>query len=362
MTTETTALTVQARAAVALGSSVAETQLIELAGKSKAITAITNADGRKECHTAAMTAKEARINVEKAGKAAREDATLFSKAVIAEEKRLVDLIEPEEKRLIGIRDEYDTKVEAEKAAKAEAERQRVAAIREKIELIRRGVSNAAMLDAAGARLVLDMTGEIEIDDSYGEFFGDACEAKSETVAKLIDLVAAKTAAEVEALRVKAEQEAEALRIAAEREELARLRAEQDARTAAAAKEIADEAAHQKALRDAEEARLANLRRIEEERIQAQRDELAKQQKALDDQRQKQARDQAESAMPVPAVTPALTAPVGNVQPMIGDILPITNAAPPLRAEIDSALDQMDERELAMVLHYIGRIHAQRVAA
>ena len=58
MTTETTALTVQDRAALALESSTAETYLTELAVKSKAITAITNKDGRTECHAAAMTAKK----------------------------------------------------------------------------------------------------------------------------------------------------------------------------------------------------------------------------------------------------------------------------------------------------------------
>ena len=46
MTTENTALTVQARAALALESSTAETYLTELAVKSKAITAITNKDDR----------------------------------------------------------------------------------------------------------------------------------------------------------------------------------------------------------------------------------------------------------------------------------------------------------------------------
>ena len=72
---------------VALGSSKAEIDLVELASKSKTIVAITNKDGRTECHAAAMTAKDARVSIEKAGKAAREDATAFSKAVIAEERR-----------------------------------------------------------------------------------------------------------------------------------------------------------------------------------------------------------------------------------------------------------------------------------
>ncbi len=68
MTTENTALTVQARAALALESSTAETYLTELAVKSKAITAITNKDGRTECHAAAMTANmSARSNSQPVG-------------------------------------------------------------------------------------------------------------------------------------------------------------------------------------------------------------------------------------------------------------------------------------------------------
>ena len=49
MTTETTALAVQARAAIALGSSKAETELVELAAKSKSITDITNKDNSTNC-------------------------------------------------------------------------------------------------------------------------------------------------------------------------------------------------------------------------------------------------------------------------------------------------------------------------
>lgn len=122
MTTETTAVTVIERAAVALGSSKAETELTALAAKSKDITAITNNAGREECHAAAMTAKQARIAIEKTAKAAREDATAFSRAVIAEGSRLVALIEPEESRLIALRDEWDEKIAAEKAARAALER------------------------------------------------------------------------------------------------------------------------------------------------------------------------------------------------------------------------------------------------
>ena len=236
MTTENTALTVQARAALALESSTAETYLTELAVKSKAITAITNKDGRTECHAAAMTAKEARVSIEKAGKSAREDATAFSKAVISEEARLVALIKPEETRLIELRDEWDAKVKAEKEAAEALERQRIEAIKARIAEFGAMVTDAAMLEAHGADQELEVALAVEINDSFGEFYGDAVEAKATAVAKLREIVAAKTAAEATAARIKSEQEAEAARLAeeakrlaAEREELARLRAEAEAR-------------------------------------------------------------------------------------------------------------------------------------
>ena len=266
----TTTLTVQARAAVALGSSKAEAELIELAGKSKAIVIITNKDGRSECHAAAMTAKEARINIEKAGKSAREDATAFSKAVISEEARLVALIKPEETRLIELRDEWDAKVKAEKEAAEALERQRIAHIKEQIAEFSGLVTDAAMHDAIGAQLVLDTALTIKINGSFGEFYGDAVEAKAAAVAKLREMVAVKTAAEATAARIKAEQEAEAARLAEEAKRLAAERAEMD--------------------RIAAEQRAIEAKRQAEERIKldAERAELDKQRKEIADAKAEQA--------------------------------------------------------------------------
>ena len=63
------------------------------------MAAPTNRAGRDQCHAAAMAALKARTAVVNAAKSARADATAFSRAVIAEEARLVALIEPEEIRL-----------------------------------------------------------------------------------------------------------------------------------------------------------------------------------------------------------------------------------------------------------------------
>lgn len=260
MTTEITALTVQARAAVALGSSKAEAELIELAGKSKSIVTITNKDGRAECHQAAMTAKEARINVEKAGKSAREDATAFSKAVISEEARLVALIKPEETRLIELRDGWDAKVKADKEAAEEIERQRVAGIKNRIDAIKQAPMHASLLDSKNAQIHLDITGQVEIDDSFGEFYGDAVEAKAGAVAKLREIVAAKVEAEATAARIKAEQEAEAVRLATERERMAAERAELDRQQAEQRAAEEKRQAEERARLDAERAELNRQRR------------------------------------------------------------------------------------------------------
>lgn len=270
MTTENTAMTIQQRVSVALESSVAEKYLAELASKSKSIVAITNDGGRNECHRAAMVAKEARINIEKAGKSAREDATAFSKAVISEEARLVALIKPEENRLLAIRDDWDAKVKAEKEAAEELERQRIAGIKAKIAEFSAMVADAVMLEAHGAEQELEVALAVEIDDSYGEFYGDAVEAKAAAVAKLREIVATKTAAEALAAKIKAEQEAESARLAAEAQRLAAERAEMDRQR----KEIADAkaeqdriAAAQAAAAQAEANRLAaeEIRKIDEQR-------------------------------------------------------------------------------------------------
>ena len=131
-----TALTVQERAAVALGAAAHEAKLIEMAKQSTEIVAITNPASYQQAHGARMALKTARVSIEKTGKAAREDATAFSKAIIAEEKRLIGIIEPEETRLQELQANHDAKAEAEKQAKIKAEEERMARVQAAIEDIR----------------------------------------------------------------------------------------------------------------------------------------------------------------------------------------------------------------------------------
>lgn len=81
--------------------------------KSKGIIAIDLLDDEitkthlKVVKTARIELRDVRIRVEKAGKALREDATAFNRAVLAKEKELLAIVVPEEKRLASIEAEAE---------------------------------------------------------------------------------------------------------------------------------------------------------------------------------------------------------------------------------------------------------------
>ena len=264
---ETTQLTVVERAALALNSAENRTKLRELAAQSKTIVEIKNKAAREQCHSAAMVLRTRRTDIRKTGKAAREDATAFQKAVIAEEDALVSIIEPEETRLIGLRDVWDEREAAEKAAKAEAERVRVNAIRIRIDEMRSIPSS--MIGKSAEHLARFIEGlekspvELEV---FAEFSGEAEMAKNAALGKLREMLTAQQAHEAEQDRIKAE-----------RAELERLRAEAEERERAAAAERAEAERKAKLARDREEAerRERDVReRAERQRIDNIRERIA----------------------------------------------------------------------------------------
>jgi hypothetical protein len=225
---ESKELTLPERAAVALGTPKYEQEIRELVAKSVTITEVKNKDGREQCHGAMMTLKNARVAIEKAAKAAREDATAFSKAVIAEEKRLVALATPEETRLQALRDAWDEAEAAEKARKAAAEKAKVDAIRAKIDQIKDSIVFAMGKSSAEVQGAIDELTAHEITlEEFGALAGEAQVAKVAALAKL-----------GEALTAQQAHEAEAARLAAEREQLERARAEAAERERQAAAERA----------------------------------------------------------------------------------------------------------------------------
>lgn len=269
-----TALTVQQRAVVALGyDAEKEKQLTDLALKTADIVTITNKDGREQVHAARMALKNTRLEIQRIGKQARDEATKFSKAVIAEENRLIALIEPEETRLQTVQDAWDAAREAERQAAIAAEQKRVADLHERVAELR----GCRMLSpTSGSALIAEHIADVEritVDDSFQEFEQQAAEAKAAGLAWLRELHA-------KAL----EHEAEQARLKADREELARLRkAEEERQTSERARiaeeqRIAREAIEAEAARNAEEMR--KQREAQEAAALAERARIANEQLAL----------------------------------------------------------------------------------
>jgi hypothetical protein len=271
-----TELTVIARAAKALGSADHEPALVELAKQAADITTIKNADGRAQVHGAYMTLKTRRTDIRKAGKDARDDATKFSKAVIAEEDRLVAIIEPEETRLLKLREGWDTAVEAERRENAQAAQRRKDEIRGKIDELRSIPVN--LVDAAPDRIAnaIDDVEAFEVTASEFDDQVDAAHlARASALAKLHEM---HTLAVVRA--------AEAAQLAAERAELERLRAEQAERERVAAAERAEQERKDREAREAEEATRRAEREAEQRKIDEQRTEIARQQAEIAAERQR----------------------------------------------------------------------------
>lgn len=196
------------------------------------------------------------------------------------EKRFDDAIKAEEQRKADI-----------KAAKEEAERQRVAKVREAIDFIRAFATNAVGMAADKMAAMLETLEAEEISlERYQEFAGEAELVKAATVLKL--------SAMLESQQL---HEAEQQRLAEERAELDRQRAEQAERERLAAEARAAEEARLRAEREAHEAELRRQTEAQEAELAAQRAELQRQQDELNaaraeqERKEREAREAAEAA-------------------------------------------------------------------
>ena len=249
------------RAALVLNSTKTEADLKQLATSLKAITLVNSPAGREQAHSLAMTARSARTTIEKLGKAARDDATKFSKAVIAEEDRLIEIIQPEETRVLGLRNAWDAAEAARKEAELQKERDRIAGHQAVIATIRSypGLARECRTADMAMQLLAKLHAIDTLNNCLDEFTDTAHAAKIAADEAICDIIESKQAAEAEAARIKAEQEAENARLAAERERLEAERAE-----------AARVQAEQQAELLAQQARM----KAEREEMDRQREELA----------------------------------------------------------------------------------------
>jgi hypothetical protein len=346
-------LTVVERAAVALQSDTAGKELAALVEQSKSIVTVTNKDGRTECHAAAMRAMTARTNIEKAGKAAREDAQKFSKAVIAEESRLIAIIEPEEKRLKALRDEWDDARAAEKAEAERIKRERIAAIVLRINEIKEAPARVALMPAAGIATYIQMLEAMDIGADFAEFLGDATDARIAALEKLREIHAAKVRADEEAEQARIALQEERERNRKEGERLRILEAEQRERDMEERRRLDAE----KAELARQQKEIADQRAEQERREQAIRDEerrLAEQAKA-----EQEAAELA--AFPEPTAQPAPTASSPRLDETVVAVAPVTGFVR-LLDRLDELVRQMTDLELSDLCVHAAHILSERKEA
>ena len=200
------------------------------------------------------------------------------------------LVDDEAKRITGellaLEEPIDAQIkadearrEAEKQASEEAERKRVAAIRERIAAIVAQPAKAARLrSSALLATAIDALHEQELaEDDFAEFLGEARAAQDAALASMGEMLATLREHEAEAARLKAEREAleRAEREAAERraEEERVAREQREAEVARLREERARQEAEIRAAREAEEAAAAERRRREDEERAARQAEL-----------------------------------------------------------------------------------------
>jgi hypothetical protein len=289
-------LTIAERVTRALAGTKSEKDLKALAASTADIKAVTNKDGREQVHAAMMVLKRERTTIASLCKKARDDANTFSKGVIAAERTLIGLIEPEETRLEKLRDGWDADREAERQAAIAAEEQRVEALEERVAELR---GNRMLSPTSGSNLIgqhIEDVERITVDDSFQEYRNQAEEAKAIGLAWLRELHAAAVAHEAEQARIKAEREDLEKQRAAQKKIDDAAKAERDAETARQNEALRK----QKEAQDAEAKRLADIAA-----------DLARQQEAL-----------RKAQEPPPAPPPPPPAPVSRR----GVAVPVPKAA------------------------------------
>jgi hypothetical protein len=267
------------RAVLAIGYSKNKAALAALAKQSSNIVEIKDEDGFKEAQAARMMLRGTRVEIEKLGKGAREDAISFSKAVITAQDELIGVIEPEEKRLQTVQDVWTAARDAEKKAAQEAEMKAREELNRRVEAIQSGLKFGDTSDGISARI--DQIKAVTVDESYGAMQTIALQRKANALEEL--MIAHGQALQAEQAKVETEK------LRAQQDEMQRQQRELQA---AQARLLADQQA-------AEEAK----NQLERERIRREAAELAAkveaEQAAINAQRraneQEQARIQAERA-------------------------------------------------------------------
>lgn len=219
--------------------------------------------GMEHAKAARAAIREPRYEVERLRKSAKAPILALGKRLDAEATRISNALLTLETPIDEQIKSEESRKEQEKAAKAAAEAERIAAIQRRIENIRSWPVTAAGKSSVIVQQILDTARESKPDESFQEFLESALTAWTTSGHALAGILAERVAHEAEQERIKAE-----------RIELDRLRAEAAERNRIAAAEQAKAAALQ-----AEEMRKEReLARAEQLKRQAELDAQAEEQR------------------------------------------------------------------------------------
>jgi IgA-specific serine endopeptidase len=226
---------------------------------------LTTTKGDKEARAARLELVRLRTTLEAKRKELKAPALERSRLIDDEARRITGAILELETPIDEQIRAAEAKKEQERQARVEAERQRVAALQDRIDQIKAVAARAVGKPAAEIEAKIKLIVAMEIGADFQELAPAAAQAQADTLATLRDLHARAVEQEAEAERIKAERaELERLRAeAAERERIERERvaAEQAAEAARLAQERAKLEAEQAAAR-AEHRRLAEAAEAE----------------------------------------------------------------------------------------------------
>jgi hypothetical protein len=203
---------------------------------------VATSEGMKAAKEARKAVRDPRLEVERIRKAAKAPILALGKKLDSTAARITAELEKLEDPIAKQITAEEEREEREKQARIEAELARVTGLQERVAELRGAVAAAMNCSAA---LILEHIADLErvpVDASFEEFEEQAQDAKTATLARLKELHTAAVSREAEAERIKAE-----------RAELAKLRAEQEARDKVAREAQAKLDAEAKAERDRLEA-------------------------------------------------------------------------------------------------------------
>jgi colicin import membrane protein len=273
-TQTTTALALVARSITEINA--LEVVIAELESRYEGVVFdVTTTEGMEAARKARQTIREPRYTLQRMRKEAKAPLNQLKKGIDEQAEGYISRISAIEDPVHLQIETEEARKEAERQARIEAERKRVADLRERIAILR---GNRMLTASSGSELIGEHISDIEkmaLDDTFAEFLEEAKSAKAEGLDWLTKL---RGAAEL--------HEAEQARLKAEREELARQQAAQAAERA----RIAEEERQGRLKREAEERE--HQEQLRRQREEAEAEDRRRREALAQEERQQQARLQA----------------------------------------------------------------------